>query len=275
MALDFCYTRILTHAPANDKIGLIGRASNRKFNYAFIGSSRVNNSIIPSVIEKETGKTSLNLGIDSARPHDILTLVKLLVANNVKCDSIFIQADYGFNHLESSTFLEYQAMPFLWQDSILSNHMSYLPDAMAMKYIPFYRYAAYDQKIGIRSVYTAFKRNSPSNLEKSSGYKALYGQRLLPEYNMAKTIAKRNRYHEELEKFAKIHKLHLVYFTSPFMLSVKNKPFMAMLRKKIPGLHDYSRSIATDSLFRNQSHLNNDGATVFTKLLISDVLTKR
>lgn len=273
--MDLVYTRILTHAPANDKITLIKRSSGRKFNYVFVGSSRVNNCIIPSIIEKETGKTSLNLGVESARPHDILTLVKLLVASNVKCDSVFVQADYGFNHLESSTFLEFQAMPYLRQDSILSNHMSYLPDAWALKHIPFYRYAVYERKIGLHSTFAALRRKSPSNLEKTSGCMLLRGQQLLDEYTMPKTISVQNRYCEELEKFAKIHNLHLVYFTSPFMLSVKTKDFMSKLKKKIPGLHDYSRAIASDSLFRNQSHLNNKGAAVFTELLLSDLLTKR
>ena len=44
------------------------------------------------------------------------------------------------------------------------------------------------------------------------------------------------------------------------------------LKKKIPGLYDFSKSIDNDDLFQNCSHLNEEGAKVFTKNLIKKML---
>ncbi|RZK13177.1 MAG: hypothetical protein EOO46_00395 [Flavobacterium sp.] len=274
-AVDFAYTWIFTSAAPKDKIALLRSHKGEKIDYIFVGSSRVNNSIVPSIIEKRTGKTALNLGVSSARPHDVLTIVKLLKAYDIKCDSIFVQVDYGFNHFDSSVMMEFQVMPFIWQHPEMRDHIDYLPNAFALKYVPFFRYAAYDQKLGIHALYRAFRSGRPSEIQKSDGYMARKGQRMLPEYSLPSTIVGRNKYHDALEKFAENNNLHLVYFTSPFFKTVRTENFMRKLRTKVPALHDYSKSIKIDRLFSNQSHLNHEGAKYFTNLLIDDLLKKR
>lgn len=272
---DLAYTAVLSHVPASDKIGLLKTHRNQKINYVFVGSSRVNNSVIPSVIRTRTGKTALNLGISSARPHDVLTVVRLLKSHNISCDTIFVQTDYGFNHLDSSTSMEYYAMPYVWNDAVLRAHIGYLPDAFAIRYVPFYRYAAYDQKIGLRALYKGLRAERPGGLEKSAGYMMRKGQVLLDKYALPGHILESNPYQDTLNQLAKKEKLHLVYFTSPFMKSVKTGPFLSRLSAKTPGLHDYSKAIADDKLFSNQSHLNHEGAIVFTNLLVDDLLLRK
>lgn len=272
--LDFAYTTIYASAAPIDKIALLRSRQGEKINYVFVGSSRVNNDIIPSVIEKLTGKTALNLGVNSARPHDVLTLVKLLDAYQISCDSIFVQVDYGYNHFESSVDLEYASMPFLWEQPILRDHIGDLPDSFALTYVPFYRYAAYDQKIGLHSLLQAVRQQQPSALEKSNGYMGRKGQLMLPEYTLPARLVTHNPYQRELEEYGRVHGLHLVYFTSPFSASVRSENLVTQLRTKIPALHDYSKAVARDALFWNQSHLNHQGAQFFTRLLVDDLLKK-
>lgn len=271
---DFAYTYLLSSKPPGDKIALLKSYSGKKINYVFLGSSRVNNDIIPALIEKETGKSAVNFGVSSARPKDVLTFARLLVANHIQTDTVFVQVDYGFNHLESSRFLGQDAMPFLWKDEVLDHHFEGEPGSFALRHLPFYRYAAYDQKLGIRTALKSLWQKSPSDLEKSKGYMMLKGQRLLTEYDLPGEILGRNPYHEALEKFASEHGIKLVYFISPFMSRVGNLDFVGKLKAKVPGLRDYSNALAADSLFNNQSHLNHEGAKIFTRMLVRDLICK-
>lgn len=274
LAIDLLFTKAFSSAPPSDKIALLKQYSEKKVNYIFVGSSRVNNDIIPAVIYNRTGKTALNLGISSGRPRDILTIVRLIRSHNIACDSIFVQADYSFNHLESSKTLEYNAMPYVWGDAVLRDHIGYLPDAFAIRFIPFYRYAAYDQKLGIRSLLEIRKQKYPTSLQQTWGYMARHGQTLMPRYSLPDTIIDRNIYLEELDKFASAENLKIVYFTSPFMKSIENIGFMDKLKTKIPKLHDFSQAVTNDSLFSNQSHLNHEGAKIFTNLIVDSLLAK-
>ncbi|RZJ69978.1 hypothetical protein [Flavobacterium sp.] len=272
---DFAYTKVLVNSAPTDKIALLKSLKGKKFNYVFLGSSRVNNTIIPAEIEKQTGKTSVNFGVNSSRPRDILAFAKLLVDNNITCDSIFVQVDYGFNHLDGSSFVNFESMPYLHQEPILAQRISDLPQAKAFQFVPFFRYAFYDQQFGCRKVIKKLMEKSPSSLELSGGYTMLKGHGKLGNYELPKTVAQRNRYVDELEKLASEHKLNIVYFISPFAHSVRNKDFFGKLKTRIPKLHDYSQAIATDSFFSNESHLNHDGAKVFTNLVIRDLIGKR
>jgi len=274
---DLGYTAILTSAAPSNKIALLKSHAGEEFDYIFVGSSRVNNDIIPSVIKARTGKKALNLGVSSARPTDILTIVKMLHENNIQSDSIFIQIDYGFNYVhDRSKLMENWAMPFLWDDAALRDHISYKPNAFAIKYVPFYRYAAYDQGSGLRTVFETLREKNASDLRKSSGYMMRRGQLLLKDYALPDTIAARNPSHEALVRYASRNNYKLVFFTSPFMTRIKNKGYMAKLKARVPQLHDYSQAITPDSLFSNQSHLNHEGAIVFTNRIIDDlILSKR
>lgn len=54
--LDTIYTYVYYHFSPRSKVHWIKTLKKQNFDYALLGSSRVNHSIIPNLIEKKTGK---------------------------------------------------------------------------------------------------------------------------------------------------------------------------------------------------------------------------
>ena len=119
LSLDIVYTNIYENAKPRSKFQYFRGLKNTKTNFIFIGSSRVENSIVPSVIERITHKKAINLGFQAAKVKDIYTLLQLIKSYNIKYEKIFIQIDYIYTIDGNSNILHYEMLPFFRENDIL------------------------------------------------------------------------------------------------------------------------------------------------------------
>lgn len=265
ICIDELYTKVFTDSPDSTRLGYVKSQQEKHFNYAFVGSSRVVNHIVPDVFEKELHSTAVNFGVMDARPKDIVTLVKLMDYWGITYDTLFVQLDYYYNSLGRSNFMYYEMLPFI-DNPVIEPYYNTEKSYFSLQFIPFYRYMVNDSKLGLRSfVKEIFIEES--KLTKSQGFVPLNGygnpwERVLPN----KLINEGNQYVDELIHLSKKKHLNIKFFVAPFRYDVKNVFFIDSLKKRMPGLLDFSKDIKDPKYFKNGYHLNKEGANMFSEI---------
>jgi len=271
--LDVAYTKIYENRPARSKFQYLRSLSNQKIDYAFLGSSRVDNFIVPNLILEKTGKSAANLGFQASKPNDIWTVLQLLKAYNIQTRHVYAQMDYAYNINGHSNIMEYEMIPFIRDNTITRNHYDYRNDRFALYYVPFYRYGTFDYKIGFREVFMNLIKK-PSHITQNRGYNALFGDGEFGRTDLPVSIEEKNLEVDSISAFALKNNTALDYFFSPVHPKVKNQHFAAKLKTKLPLLLDYSKAIQDEAAFKNYFHLNDVGAKAFTQKFIDDQLKK-
>lgn len=114
--------------------------------------------------------------------------------------------------------------------------------------------------------------NKKTSVIKNHGFVALQGNSPEHNYTLPSKINSRNKYYDMIKQFAKNNKMPVIFFCSPFCKHTKNLIFIKKLKQIIPELYDFSGVINNDKMFKNCSHLNQNGAKDFTKHLIEKIL---
>lgn len=174
--LDVVYTKVYETSYPRTKFQYLRSLKNKKVDYIFLGSSRVENGIVPTVIYNKTGKTSVNFGFQAAKLADIYTVLQLIKKYNIHYEKIFIQVDYIYNITDgNSNIFQYEMMPFIRENVITKNYLNrYIPNPNANYYFPFYRYCTNDLKIGFREVLLNISHKK-TNVILNKGYSPLQG----------------------------------------------------------------------------------------------------
>jgi hypothetical protein len=275
LVLEYVYTYAYTNSTPRTKFQYLLSMSNKKIEYIFLGSSRVENSIIPAVVEAKTGKKAINLGFQAAKLKDIYMILKLVKKNNIQFEKIFIQIDYIYNLEGNSNMLEYELMPFVHNNEVVKEHVLNISENGQSKVcLPFLRYANYDQKIGFREFVLNVAKKHGNALDEK-GYAPLYGSTIVNNYYLPETIVAKNKTFDKIKKFCNDNNIDVVFFCAPFCSKAKNMDFIDKLKTKIPELKDFSRAVDNPKMFQNCSHLNDEGARYFTEVLIDTCLKKR
>lgn len=273
--LDVAYTKIYETSYPRTKFQYLRSLKNKKVDYIFIGSSRVENGIVPSIVKQKTGKDAVNFGFQAAKLGDIYTLLKLIKEYNLHYEAVLIQVDYIYNiKAGHSNIFEYEMMPFVRDNAITKVYSdTYSEHPVANYYVPFYRYANNDLKLGFREVF-ANVVHKKTNIIPNRGYGAKYGSSAALAGALPDKILDRNAILDSIQSFVKQNKMKVVFYCAPFCKNNQNKDYTAKLKTKIPGLQDFSRVIDDDSMFQNCNHLNDNGAKRFTEIFTEQVLMK-
>jgi len=264
--LDLGYTSVYRTSYPRTKTQYLKTLKDKKIDYIFIGSSRVLSGIVPSVIEERTHKKALNLGFQAARMHDIYTILQLIHYYNIKTEKIFIQVDYAYNFNSVSPIYQTEVLPFIHDNDIFKEHIKFNPaNYYRYYYVPFYRYSKNDLKLGFREVFlnTIDKKTNALN---NDGYSPLEGTSAKHNYSLPEKINNSNVY------FCKKNKIPFAFYCAPFCRHVKNLDFTEKLKRKIPGLYDFSKAINDERMFNDPLHMNDNGAKSFTNIFIDKVL---
>jgi hypothetical protein len=275
LLLDLAYTKVYQTSSPRTKIQFLRTLKDQKIDYIFIGSSRVESGIVPSIIEKKTGKKALNLGFQAAKLHDIYTLLQLVQHYKIKHERIFIQVDYSYNINQASTIFQPEIIPFMHENEIYDNHLKF--DSIhynQYRYIPFFRYARNDLKLGFREICLNLAKKK-TNAVTYQGYSPLYGNAEKHHFPLPDKIHENNQYIKHIQKFCKKNKINVTFYTAPFCQHTTNLGFISQLKTKIPGLYDFSRTVKDENLFQNANHLNDNGAQYFTEIFADEVLTNK
>ncbi|MDO6758762.1 hypothetical protein Q4566_01005 [Tamlana sp. 2_MG-2023] len=269
--LDLLYTEVYKNAfPRNKTQYILSLDENEKLDYVFLGSSRVENFVISSEIENQTGRRTLNLGTQGAKLDDMTIFLRLLVENKVKIERLFVQVDYIYNFESNSDIVRSQSLPYIRNNSVIKDYLKRVDaDFHKNYYIPFYRYVTNDYRIGFREV-IASAIDKKSNINFEDGFVPLNGimRRNGVVGGLPKTIAESNKNIIEIDAICKANNIEVTYFCAPFCSGYKTSSYILKLKRKLPNFVDFSKAIPEHSLFQNCSHLNEEGALVFTNLLI-------
>ncbi len=266
--LDGFYTYVYSHSKPRSKFSYIFGLQPKHFDYVFLGSSRVANTIDANLVEKLTKKSAINLGIEGADLNDNLLELRILISKKVTIGTLFLQVDHFF---ESNTNLivgKADVLPFLRDDTVSEHFKESNLDYNTNYFIPFYRYLENNPKIGFREmVLVLLEKESKTNFE--NGFMPKFGTNNGRMETLPLSVSNTNSSLEKIEKICKQHNIKLVLFCAPFCSNTKNLEYIKKLKMKKPQLLDYSQAI-NDSLFFDGGHLNNDGARLFTTKFVSD-----
>jgi len=272
--LDVLYTQVYRNMTVRSKFQFIRSFKDKKIDYIFLGSSRVENGINPLLIEEQTNKKCVNFGIPASKLEDIYTVLQLLDSYNIQSEKIFIQVDYIFNVNERSNILQYQFLPFIRDNQKTKESLRYLDDFNASYYLPFYRYCANDFKIGLRE-FSLSVAGKKTKLVKHNGFvPRIEVASMKSDAALPSEINANNAAFDRIDAYCKKNNIDVVYFCAPFMKETKNLDFAEKLQKRIPNLKNYARLIDNDSLFMDGLHLNARGATFLTNYMIADLKLK-
>lgn len=262
---DFGYTQIYLNSNSRNKLQYILKTKKNNFDVVFLGSSRVANHINSQLFDSLSNKKTINLGVEGAGLNDNLLQLKLLVVNN-HISNVFLQIDTNYESDQPSNISISEAMPFI-KNPIINKHLSkYFSDFRKLEYIPFYRYAINDPKIGFREVLFSIINKKPRT-NPSIGFTPKLGKnRPLKESSLPKRIRENNIILDEIINICNKNNIKLVLFTSPYCSKINKINYINKLKLKIPNLIDLTKNYE-DNLFYNCGHLNNKGATIFTKNL--------
>lgn len=270
--LDFAYTKVYQTANPRTKIQYLRKQKDKKIYYIFIGSSRVESGIVPSIIEERTHKKVLNFGFQAARLNDIYTTLRLIKNYNISYEKIFIQVDYIYNMNTNSQVFQWQILPFIQENKIYNQHMTYKnSNYLEYDYIPFYRYARNDLKLGFREVLLNLIHKKTNAMD-NDGYSPLEGISEKHHFPLPNFIITKNITLDKIRMFCKKNKMKVVFYCAPFCKHTSNFDFIDKLKIKVPELHDFSRIVKDESMFQNANHLNDKGARYFTNFFVDEVI---
>lgn len=277
ISLDLVFTTVYSNAEPRTKFQYLRSLEGKKIDYIFIGSSRVNSGIVPSVIKSKVNRTVLNLGFHYAHLGDIYTVLQLVKKYKIKSDSIFIQVDYMYNENRGvSHNLPYELAPFFWENEIIRDYLiDHVGVDKAIYYLPFVRYCRNETKMGFREIFANLIGKKNSELS-DKGYDPLEGieQQNVGHRTLPSEISVKNIYHEKIKYFGKANNMNIIFYCAPFCKHTNNIDYVKKLKVKIPDLYDFSTVIKEDSLFVNCFHLNDAGARKFTEIFAEKLIIK-
>jgi len=266
----YVYTKNSTKNPRNKTQYILG-LKNKKIDYVFLGSSRVENHIDTKLVEELTGKSALNLGNQGANLSDVFLYLNLMQNQGLVVEKYFIQVDYAYNFNGPSTIVGSDVLPFVNNVGIDQYLKENNENYFFIKFVPFYKYAITDYKFGFREFFSSLI-SKKSRFDFSNGFVPIKEKYIKSDFSLPDTIVEVSEDFDKINNFCFENNIEVVYFTAPFCSEAKNLDYIKKLKKKIPKLRDYSTSISNDSLyFKDCGHLNAIGADKFTKILINNI----
>ncbi|WP_131494724.1 hypothetical protein [Flavobacterium enshiense] len=243
--------------------------------FVFLGSSRVQNHIVTELVESQTSKKALNLGVQGGRLDDVFLMLKILKENEVFPEKVFIQVDYLYNFEGPSVIVGCESLPYIKTNPIVKEHIKENNPSFAFNYyIPFYRYASNDFKIGFREFFCSLLgKKTKLNLE--DGFEGKNEKFKDINYKLPDSIIQKNTVFIKIDEFCKLNNIDITYFCAPFCSRVYDSDFIEKLKVKIPELKDFSKSIPEEKYFKDCGHLNEKGAYKFTQMLIDECINEK
>lgn len=265
---DFIYTQVYINSKPRNKLQYILNTKNDNFDIVFIGSSRVANHIDTKLFDSLSNKKTINLGVEGAGLNDNLLQLKLLINSN-HISNVFLGIDSNFESISPSNISISEAMPFL-KNKIIKNHLKkYSVNFNKLEYIPFYRYAVNEPKIGFREFFFSSISKKP-RINPKVGFSPKFGNNIPSiESSLPSKIRNKNIILDEIIEICKKNQISLTLFISPYCSKIKTENYIKKLTNKFPNIINLSKGYS-DNLFFNCGHLNNQGAKIFTNDLYNE-----
>ena len=273
VVLDWGYTTIFQQSSNRGKIEYVYHASPQQYDVVFLGSSRANNHFVAPMFENKGIKT-FNYGMSASHLFEASLLLKLMVERKFVIKKLILETDMNLANETRDAGISAQFLPYLHDSEIIKDHFSVEQDFWKLYYIPFYRYLAFDAKIGFREMNRSW-RQVPTNYLDNLGYHPLGGKK---KGNMKNDIRKMqpldNRYYKEIKAICKANNIELIALMTPMCSNVKGLDYFDRVKSKYPEIHNYENAVEGDEYFSSCGHLNDEGARKFTTIILKDFFGK-
>jgi hypothetical protein len=273
VVLDWGYTTIFQQSSNRGKIEYVYHANPQQYDVVFLGSSRANNHFVAPMFENKGIKT-FNYGMSASHLFEASLLLKLMVERKFVIKKLILETDMNLANETRDAGISAQFLPYLHDSEIIKDHFLVEQDFWKLYYIPFYRYLAFDAKIGFREMNRSW-RQVPTNYLDNLGYHPLGGKK---KGNMKNDIRKMqpldNRYYKEIKAICKANNIKLIALMTPMCSNVKGLDYFDRVKSKYPEIHNYENAVEGDEYFSSCGHLNDEGARKFTTIILKDFFGK-
>lgn len=265
-ALDFVYTKVYEASKERNKIQHVINGNQNNFDVLVLGSSRANNHIVTSEFYKINIK-AFNYGMSGASLEESALILQLMLENKWNIKNVLLEVDLNVNSEGYSDGTRAAFMPY-FRNEIISNYYQNIQNFNQLYYIPFYRYVTYETKIGIRELFFSIIKKK-SNALQNGGFYPLTNVGKNMNYDLSKYTPKPNKNYKRIKDLCRIHKVNLIVITTPMCKNTVNRNYFKELKKMYPEIHNFEDVVTEDKCFSSCGHMNVDGATIYTKRIIS------
>lgn len=271
----FVFEKLFTYshynnAPRSSEDWVMSLDSTDTYDYVLLGSSRVLNNVDPIVIEKETGKKGINLGVYGGQMFDVKLFAQQLIKQK-NTNHLYIQIDDSWNNSREGSTSSFNWLPFINEDDVWEQFKSLENDKYwYFKHLPFYKYATYDSEIGIRDYIKGITNQELKSIE-DAGFIALDEQISAEEASKTYPFTLTDSINLQVEHLLKMcaqNNIQVTFFTAPIFNAEGNH---SVLKKYLPTYYDFTNVFEDAKYFKDRRHLNSKGAYKFSLLLADKI----
>jgi hypothetical protein len=273
VVLDIAYTQVYLESTNRGKIDYVFNSKARNYDVVILGSSRANNHFVAPLFE-EKGLKTFNYGMSGSHLFEASLLLKLMIERRYIIKNVIVEADLNLSNEQMADGIASRFLPYIHNSKIIEKHFSNQKNFDELFYIPFYRYVAFEPRIGFREMFFNGIHKKTVHLD-HLGY---YPLGTNPNANMKNDLTHlkplHNKYYEEIKQICKANNINLIAVMTPMCSNVKGLDYFQKVHRIYPEIHNYENSVEGDQYFSSCGHMNDTGARKFTAIIITDFFNK-
>lgn len=270
VVLDVLYTAVYLKSSKRNKIEYVYNSKDKNFDVIFMGSSRTQNHMVAKIFN-EKGISAYNFGMSGSKLDETALLLKLMLERNYKIKNIILDVDLNLNSNSKSNLVKAMYMPYLQCSQTIRNHYKTEEDYNKLVYIPFYRYIENDAMIGFREMFLSIVKKKSNALD-NFGYFPLKRNGKNMSYDLSDYSPKRNFAYEEIKAICKKNNIHLIAIATPMCRECSSDEYFNNIKSVYPEVYNYENKVTDDKYFSSCGHMNVEGATLFTTIILNDFI---
>jgi hypothetical protein len=272
VVLDFLYTSVYLQSSNRGKIDYVYNSVARDYDVVVLGSSRANNHFVAPMFA-EKGLKTFNFGMSGGHLFEASLLLKLMVERKYTIKNVILETDLNLSNEKRAEGIAAKFLPYIHNSEITKNHFFTENDFNELYYIPFYRYVAFETRIGFREMFFNAIHKKTNHLL-NMGYYPLGNKKGNMKNNISNLKPLRNKYYEEIKQLCRDNKINLIAVMTPMCSNTKGLNYFEKVKQLYPEIHNYEKAVEGDQYFSSCGHLNDTGARKFTSVIIKDFFSK-
>lgn len=268
VVLDFLYTTVYLQSSNRGKIDYVYNSAARDYDVVILGSSRANNHFVAPMFEAKGLKT-FNYGMSGGHLFEASLLLKLMVERKYAIQNVVLEADLNLSNEQQAEGIASKFLPYIHSSNTIKNHFSNEKDFWSLYYIPFYRYVAFETRIGFREMFFNAIHKKTSHLQ-NGGYFALGTEKGNMKNDLTNLKPLHNKYYEEIKAICAQNKIRFIPVMTPMCTNTKGMDYFEKVHALYPEIHNYENVVEGDQYFSSCGHMNDTGARIFTATILTD-----
>ena len=273
VVLDIAYTKVYLQSSNRGKIDYVFNSRGRAYDVVILGSSRANNHFVAPLFE-EKGLKTFNYGMSGSHLFEASLLLKLMIERKYTIKNVIIDADLNLSNDQMADGIASKFLPYIHNSKTIEKHFSSQKNFNELFYIPFYRYVAFEPRIGFREMFFNGIHKRTVHLD-DQGYYPL-GKN--PNANMKNDLTHlkplHNKYYEEIKQICKANNINLIAVMAPMCTNTKGLDYFQKVHQMYPEIHNYENAVEGDQYFSSCGHMNDIGARKFTSKILNHFFNK-